>query len=203
MGILYVMCYQNRAHFTRLWLKTGLGQEEMAESLQNWLIYTRVLHVKPRKYACWETQRWGRGAFYVAFPASDTLLKGICWHRNGRRRKTSLEPLPSPQSNLGSNSGGHWAIWGHWSNNLSHHTFLRVPDFKAIPKQFRQSIWLLASRPKTTKETEAAVARGAVLFPQPWPAFHPPRSAVCRISRPSVSSLPPFPVHLCKPFRCF
>lgn len=41
------------------------------------------------------------------------------------------------------------------------HTFLRVPDFKAIPKQFRQNIWLLASHPKTTEETEAATTRGA------------------------------------------
>lgn len=116
MEILQVTCYHHRAHLQDYGLKRP-GQEEIAESLQNWLIYPRVLHVKPGKYACWETRKWGRGAFHVG---RDMLLTGTCWHKNWGKQKTSLEPLPSPQSSLGSHSGGHWAIWGHWSNHLSY-----------------------------------------------------------------------------------
>lgn len=71
------MCYHNRAHFTKLWLKTGLGWEETAGSIRNDL-HTEFFTLKPESVcALGDTQVGEEELFYIVFPARDMLLKGI------------------------------------------------------------------------------------------------------------------------------
>lgn len=52
-------------------------------------------------------QRWRRGAFHVASPAMRGVTKGNMLTQKWMEAENQSRTLPSPQPNLGSNSGGH------------------------------------------------------------------------------------------------
>ena len=49
METLQFLHFYNRAHFTSLWLETGLGQEEIAASLCNLFIHTEFFMLNPKR----------------------------------------------------------------------------------------------------------------------------------------------------------